>query len=937
MLVLGLPFDENSLEQGGLGGSESAAIYMSRALATQGARVTIFCKTKRPSVDTAGVSYVEAGRWPEYARATPHDVCIVQRSASAFAQRTGARLNMLWCHDLAMGRNDQAFRSVLWNVDKTIVLSTFMREQYKQIHGLPNDAFFVSRNGIDLPLFQRLHATRIERDPKKLIFAARPERGLDVLLSHIMPRLLRLDEALQLSICGYHHGDAAADWNELYEECSRLAGELGSRVAWLGSLSKRQLYRHYLSAQLYLYPTPSPCAPNFREVSCISAMEAQAAGLPIVTSSIGALPETISAEAGALVPTSGSLSDYADRFVSAAAHLLKDHDAWARASAAGLAKAASLDWQDVARTWLIEFEELIRRKSGSTDRLARHFRRNGDIASLERLQCSHASPAGNVFRTKATQQDGGSDDESKATALPGLENWLAAATRGVSSILYHVASDYRQALALAAMRKDLVVRVALLDAGSFERATNEAKRLGLAGRTSFELLAFNASPESDREGGLFDAAIFASVLARVREPWTLLGRAEARLHSGANVLLFEGFGCIFPSRTDELALRCWNFDVHDLRDMLEQKPSFEMNAEHLGDEAMGSRGAWIARYVSDRAPVPAIDTERRLWLQGPRQTLSAMLIVGPGAEETLGWTLGSLKDAVDEIVIADCGMTEDARRIAGNHNARLVPGVDPLVAGFDASRNLALDACTGDWCLWIDSDEKLVGAGNLDKYLRENTFHGYCLRQHHFSCDMPVDRDFPVRIFRRRTFSGRSIRFWGLVHEHPEFSLNEGPGPTLALPDVHLAHVGYLHEDGRRERLARNWPLLKLDEERYPERLLQKFFLIRDHVQTVHLALQGTRGVVTDDLKRSCVDAIALYRLHFQGTAGPLRRQALEYYSHAVTVLGQGFEAAYDVSADATAANPGVTKKWRFATLDDFKAELLLLAEERAGRFDQTW
>jgi glycosyltransferase involved in cell wall biosynthesis len=38
-----------------------------------------------------------------------------------------------------------------------------------------------------------------------------------------------------------------------------------------------------------------------------------------------------------------------------------------------------------------------------------------------------------------------------------------------------------------------------------------------------------------------------------------------------------------------------------------------------------------------------------------------------------------------------------------------LPDVADLHAGFSAARNAVLDACTGDWFLWIDADEVLDG------------------------------------------------------------------------------------------------------------------------------------------------------------------------------------------------------------------------------------
>jgi glycosyltransferase involved in cell wall biosynthesis len=66
-------------------------------------------------------------------------------------------------------------------------------------------------------------------------------------------------------------------------------------VVYHGRISKQQLAEEFCKSGAWLYPT------WFTETSCITAMEAQAAGLNIVTSPVAALCETVDA-AGVLVP-----------------------------------------------------------------------------------------------------------------------------------------------------------------------------------------------------------------------------------------------------------------------------------------------------------------------------------------------------------------------------------------------------------------------------------------------------------------------------------------------------------------------------------------------------------------------------------------------------------------------------------------------------------
>jgi hypothetical protein len=282
-------------------------------------------------------------------------------------------------------------------------------------------------------------------------------------------------------------------------------------------------------------------------------------------------------------------------------------------------------------------------------------------------------------------------------------------------------------------------------------------------------------------------------------------------------------------------------------------------------------------------------------------------------------------------------MSIEARRIAAQYDLKIVPCSDPRKEGFEIARNAVLESCSCDWCLWIDTDEKFVGGYVLDKYLRDNAFNAYGIRQHHFACDQALPSDIPSRLFRRRPHEGRAPRFFGAIHEHPELALNEGLGPTLGLPDVHIAHVGYLWEGARQARFYRNVSLLRLDQKRYPNRLLQKFFLMRDNMHLVRYALRDNSGRVDADVRAKCNQVVDLYRAHFLGTKASVRREALEYYSEALTVLGEGFETVFQIEADKDEAKPNGVRRYRFASTDDFQAELNRAASEKAQRFDSKW
>ncbi|HEY3255157.1 MAG TPA: methyltransferase domain-containing protein [Polyangiaceae bacterium] len=988
ILVPGIPFDGQTLETKSLGGSESAGLYMAKALSREGARVSLFCNTNATSFDGDGVCYQPTSQWGGFAGETPHDVCIVQRVPDAFGQQTNARLNLLWCHDLALVRQDHSFRGALWNVGRAIVLSRYMKDQYQHVYGLDDEAFFVSRNGVDLSLFHELREPGIERDRRKLMYCARPERGLDVLLRDVMPRLLAKDRGLRLFVGGYDN--RPRDWEAFYAECDQLMAQLGDRVVRLGCLTKRELYRHYLSAGVYVYPTPSPALGSFREVSCISAMECQASGLPIVSTALGALSETIAPGAGVLIDKDPSdpaaRLDYVEDFIDHTLRLVRDDGAWNTASAAGLAHAPRLDWSGIAKEWLAEFERLIRASNDSPERLVRHFWRTADIVAAKRVLGDDRTEAqipepGRAEVNKLLtpwsfmEEPEGYRKQYERIGIVGhdhhvyrttpeelrfqlLSRWLAERRSEISTLLDYGCAHGAYAIWLAKQLEHLTIHGVDIDRFSVEMAVEWAEKLGVADRASFGVWTHeepeavppplrgaeslrHGDPSRWIHGGKFDCALVAEVLEHVPEPWAVLERVEQLVRPGGKVYFTVPYGPWELTSYRMYPNRChiWHFDAHDLRDMMGSKPDLELNACSAGENPLTGQpqGWWIGSYTADHAPVPRVDLERHLWLQRPRQTVSAAIIAGATSHENLHWTLGSIQDVVDRIIIADCGMSEEARRIASQYDVSIVPGVDPTTYGFETARNLALDACTSDWCLWIDTDEKLVGAPRLSRYLRENVYHGYGLRQHHFACDTSIPADMPLRLFRRRPHDGRSLRFFGAIHEHPELDVNQGAGPVIVLRDVHVAHVGYLNENTRRERFARNRPLLELDQQRYPERLLQKHFLMRDNMHLVRYALEETGGQVNQEMRAKCRETVALYQKYFLGKGPKVSRESLPYYSEALEVLGEGFEAAFQIEADKTKAETNGVQRYRFASAEDFYTELKHRAAAKAARFDSQW
>lgn len=291
---LGLPFNGETIYTSSLGGSESAGYYLARALAKRGHHVRVFTATEKEG-SWDGVEYLSAGlstqatpygaKFHRWASTTPHDALIVQRQPQAFNYQWASKVNVLQLHDLALLRQVNEVGNALWNISAVTCVSNFHADQVAGVYPIPRDRLDVVRNGIDLDLYECAPFEGIvrETDAFKMLYQSRPERGLEHLVrpGGIMDRLR--DTSAMLYVCAYEC--TLPHMQGLYAQLDAWCEALPN-VVKLGALSKPQLAAVQKACDLMVYPT------EFEEVSCITAMEAMAAGLPLLTTNAGALPET---------------------------------------------------------------------------------------------------------------------------------------------------------------------------------------------------------------------------------------------------------------------------------------------------------------------------------------------------------------------------------------------------------------------------------------------------------------------------------------------------------------------------------------------------------------------------------------------------------------------------------------------------------------------
>jgi len=933
----GMPHDGNTLKTKSLGGSETAAIQLSEALAkiTDGFgnknRVTVFSNCEAPCT-VNNVQYMPLQAARGYIEGADIDVLIVSRWNEPLMKPTSAKVVLYWAHDLALKRFTAQVRGIMYQIDRILVMSEFQKAQYKEIHGLPDKMFEVTRNGIDLDLFLAPGSRR--REMGQMVYCARPERGLENLVKPggIMEMLLEDKVPVTLSVA--HYDNTTEQMKPYYEALWARCNALPN-VRIVGSLTKNQLYDLYSRSWLYVYPT------DFEEISCISAMEAMACGLPFITTPTAALVETLDKDAAIFIDGPAASPECQKRFVDKIKTLAASPETMKKMSVAGYKKAASISWIPVAEQIVSVSDKIMREKSSDPSRLYKHFFRMSDIEMCRALEAASDTMAGlyperdhplrlaekevkyvkdnfsftesgNAYREHYLKVDGPIDEVNRGASVehfPNSENeprWMV-----MKKFIHENAEKFKSVLDFGCWIGHQTIRVAneLPDAAVVGVDVNHMN-ITLAQKctelySKHKNVKFTVWDEMLDDGaflGQSDLVICNEVLEHVLDPYVLIDRLEKLCKPGGTIFITTPYGPWEYESYHTFPYRCHlrHYEMNDLLDVFGEKENLQAYYREIGKSKEGlSLGHQYIVYTNNpERKTGRVNMVRKMAYQAPRETLSVCMIAY-NAEDLLHRCLKSVKNIADEIIIAIDPKTNDSTRlIAQHHGCKIIDGIDPIKEGFETARNLSISKASGDWILWIDSDEELLQYENVYKYLRSNHLDGYAIQQHHMSVDPPMalKPDLPVRLFR----NGEGIRFYGHVHEHPEIEMNKGIGQGVVVSDTWIAHDGYLTERIRRDRFLRNIDLVVIDRKKYPERNLGHFLWLRDLIHLIRYRMESRNGTGPDQQTIAWAkEAKDLFEQKFLNESGsPMLTEALTYYSEANNFLRLGQIVEFSIKCE---------------------------------------
>jgi glycosyltransferase involved in cell wall biosynthesis len=276
----------------GIGGSETSHIEMAQRLARRGHEVLSYAPTPYdgPVTDPAGVVWRRIQQMLSEPVEAP-DVWVVYRAPHVIDMLPDDAVIWHINQDVDYSREGDALtEDRCKRLTRLVALCNTHGEYLKYMHPAAN--VVVSSNGIKRGFIDEIAANPPERNPRRLMYASSPDRGMEFLLQ-IFPRVREMVPDLELHIYyGFDNIEKVVDFvgknHRIAMNTERLKALLTQPgVHYHGRLGQRELLGEWFKAGLWVHPS------NFTETSCITCMDAQACGAIPITSPVWAIAENV--------------------------------------------------------------------------------------------------------------------------------------------------------------------------------------------------------------------------------------------------------------------------------------------------------------------------------------------------------------------------------------------------------------------------------------------------------------------------------------------------------------------------------------------------------------------------------------------------------------------------------------------------------------------
>jgi len=224
------------------------------------------------------------------------------------------KINILWMHHFVNQKEAQNLGSkdFINKLDWIVYNSNWNFEKHVYQFKVPENKCMVIKNAIEKINFEEKPKNKIS-----LIYHTTPWRGL----VHLLKIFKDLDlENVELNVCsstaiyGKKFDSALGKtYESLFQDCKNT-----KNVNYIGFLDNKKVIDLLKKTHIFSYPSIWP------ETSCISAIEAMAAGCEVVTTNLGALYETCS-PFGTFVNFDRNFDNLEKRYTEVLLHSIKNY------------------------------------------------------------------------------------------------------------------------------------------------------------------------------------------------------------------------------------------------------------------------------------------------------------------------------------------------------------------------------------------------------------------------------------------------------------------------------------------------------------------------------------------------------------------------------------------------------------------------------------
>ena len=316
--IIGIPYDGDTVDNQGLGGSESAVTLMSRELNNIGFSVTVFNNCGIDHARSGNFNGVEYQPLSDLALDHEFDIVISSRTIIPFTKpedyhRLGdgrampfqsmnlydrivsqAKMRILWMHDtFCLGDNLIEELAIANRITDIFTLSDFHLTYVANCnHGRRRNfevlkrKLFITRNGA------QNFKTEVDinaKDPNLFVYNASVTKGMVPLIQQIWPRVKAHIPSARLKVIGGYYRFSESSEPDQQEKDWRIMSvdprnqELG--IEYTGVISQKEIAGILTESSFMIYPSVFP------ETFGISSLESLLYNTPIITCRFGALEE----------------------------------------------------------------------------------------------------------------------------------------------------------------------------------------------------------------------------------------------------------------------------------------------------------------------------------------------------------------------------------------------------------------------------------------------------------------------------------------------------------------------------------------------------------------------------------------------------------------------------------------------------------------------